>query len=204
MARYLGPVDKISRRFGVDLFGSAKTLERRKYPPGQHGERNARKKQSDYGIALGEKQKLRLQYGLLERQFRKYMEMALHRKGITGDTLIQLLETRLDNVVYRLGIGNTRRAARQFVNHGHIKVNGRQVDIPSFCCKPGDVISVKDASSSQQLAMRMLDSSQGRPVMDWLTLDRDKLTGTVNRIPEEGEINTMSNVQLVVELYARY
>lgn len=203
MARYLGPTDRINRRYGVALFGPSKALERRPYPPGMHGARGARRKQSDYAIALGEKQKLRLQYGLLERQFRKYFAEAQRRKGITGDTLIQLLETRLDNVVYRLGMGNTRRAARQFVGHGHILVNGKGVDIPSYACKPGDVISVRNSSRSQQLAMRMIDSTQASPVMDWLERDADKLTGTINRFPEAEEINTMVNVQLVVELYSR-
>ena len=203
MARYLGPTDRINRRYGVALFGPSKALERRPYPPGQHGARGARRKHSDYSIALGEKQKLRLQYGLLEKQFRKYFAEAQRRKGITGDTLIQLLETRLDNIVYRLGMANTRRAARQFVNHGHVLVNGKRVDIPSYACKPGDTISVRDVGRSQQLAMRMVDATQAVPLMDWLTLDKDKLTGTISRFPEAEEINTMVNVQLVVELYSR-
>lgn len=203
MARYLGPTDRINRRYGVALFGPSKALERRPYPPGQHGARGARRKHSDYSVALGEKQKLRLQYGLLEKQFRKYFAEAQRRKGITGDTLVQLLETRLDNVVYRLGMGNTRRAARQFVNHGHVLVNGQRVDIPSYCCKPGDKISVRSNSSSQQLAARMVDSTQATPVMDWLTMDAENLAGTVDRLPEADEINTLVNVQLVVELYSR-
>ncbi len=203
MARYLGPTDRINRRYGVALFGPSKALERRPYPPGQHGARGSRRKQSDYAISLGEKQKLRLQYGLLEKQFRKYFAEAQRRKGITGDTLIQLLETRLDNVVYRLGLGNTRRAARQFVNHGHVLVNGIRVDIPSYACKPGDVISIRDSNRSQQLARRMVDSTQAVPVMDWLTMDADQLRGTIDRFPEADEINPNVNVQLVVELYSR-
>ena len=203
MARYLGPTDRINRRYGVALFGPSKALERRPYPPGQHGARGSRRKHSDYSVALGEKQKLRLQYGLLEKQFRKYFAEAQRRKGITGDALVQLLETRLDNIVYRLGMANTRRAARQFVNHGHILVNDVSVDIPSFCVKPGDKISVRNNSSSQQLAMRMVDSTQAVPTMEWLSMDKDKLTATVNRLPEAEEINTMVNVQLVVELYSR-
>lgn len=203
MARYLGPTDRINRRYGVALFGPSKALERRPYPPGQHGARGSRRKHSDYSVALGEKQKLRLQYGLLEKQFRKYFAEAQRRKGITGDTLIQLLETRLDNVVYRLGMGNTRRAARQFVNHGHVLVNGKRVDIPSYVINPGDTVSVRSSSSSQQLAMKMVDSTQAVPVMEWLSFDKDKLTGTMTRIPEAEEINTMVNVQLVVELYSR-
>ncbi|MCB1089978.1 MAG: 30S ribosomal protein S4 [Verrucomicrobiae bacterium] len=203
MARYTGPTDKISRRFGVPLFGSSKALERRAYPPGQHGARSGRRKQSDYAIALGEKQKLRFQYGILEKQFRRYYEEAARRRGITGDTLLQLLELRLDNVCYRLGLGNTRRASRQFVNHGHITVNGRRVDVPSYQCKPGDVIKVSESNRSQQLAMRLVDLTQARPVLDWLMMDRDKLVGSVVRVPEREEIDPQVNVQQVVELYSR-
>ena len=203
MARYTGPTDKISRRFGVPLFGSSKALERRAYPPGQHGARSGRRKQSDYAIALGEKQKLRFQYGILEKQFRRYYEEAARRRDITGDTLLQLLELRLDNVCYRLGLGNTRRASRQFVNHGHITVNGRRVDVPSYQCKPGDVIKVSESNRSQQLAMRLVDLTQARPVLDWLMMDRDKLVGSVVRVPEREEIDPQVNVQQVVELYSR-
>jgi len=203
MARYTGPTDKISRRFGVALFGPSKSLERRAYPPGQHGVRSGRRKMSDYAVALSEKQKLRMQYGLLERQFRRYYEEAVRRRGITGDILLQLLELRLDNVCYRLGIGNTRRASRQFVNHGHVLVNGRRVDVPSYQCRPGDIVKVADNNRSQQLAIRMVDMTQARPVMDWLTMDRDKLVGTVVRIPEREEIDPLVNIQQVVELYSR-
>ena len=203
MARYTGPTDKISRRFGVPLFGPSKALERRAYPPGQHGVRSGRRKRSDYAIALAEKQKLRLQYGILEKQFRRYFAEAQRRRGITGEILLQLLEQRLDNVCYRIGLGSTRRASRQFVNHGHVEVNGKRVDIPSFQCSPGDVITVREANRSQQLAMRLLDSTQARPVPDWLTVDRDKLTGSMTRAPEREEIDPLVNEQLVVELYSR-
>lgn len=203
MARHTGPTDKISRRYGVPLFGPSKALERRPYPPGQHGARGARRKHSDYSIALAEKQKLRLQYGIMEKQFRRYFAEAQRRRGITGDILVQLLESRLDNVCYRLGLGNTRRGARQFVNHGHVTVNGKRVDIPSYSVKPGDVIKVSESTRSQQLAMRAVDLSSARPVMDWLTFDKDNLTGTVDRLPEAEEIDTQVNVQLVVELYSR-
>ncbi|MCB1086922.1 MAG: 30S ribosomal protein S4, partial [Verrucomicrobiae bacterium] len=152
---------------------------------------------------LGEKQKLRFQYGILEKQFRRYYEEAARRRGITGDTLLQLLELRLDNVCYRLGLGNTRRASRQFVNHGHITVNGRRVDVPSYQCKPGDVIKVSESNRSQQLAMRLVDLTQARPVLDWLMMDRDKLVGSVVRVPEREEIDPQVNVQQVVELYSR-
>ena len=203
MARYTGPTDRIARRYGVALFGPSKALERRPYPPGQHGARGARRKQSDYSVALAEKQKLRLQYGLLEKQFRRYFAEAQRQRGITGDVMIQLLETRLDNIVYRLGLGNTRRAARQFVNHGHVLVNGQRVDIPSYKVRVGDEISVASGNRSQQLAMRAVDLTSARPVMDFLSFDSDSLTGKLDRLPEADEIDTMVNVQLVVELYSR-
>src|SRR6188474_1281260 len=134
MARYTGAKDKISRRFGVPLFGPTKHLERRNYPPGQHGPKGSRRKASEYSVALGEKQKLRYQYGLLERQFRRFFEIASHRRGVTGEILLQLLETRLDNVVYRMGFANSRNASRQMVAHGHVAVNGRRTDISSYIC----------------------------------------------------------------------
>jgi small subunit ribosomal protein S4 len=203
MARYIGPKDKISRRFGVALFGPSKALERRNFPPGQHGFRAGRKKKSEYSVALGEKQKLRFQYGVLEKQFRGYYAEAARRRGVTGDALVQLLETRLDNVCYRLGLGNTRSAARQLVNHGHITVNGTKTDIASFQCKPGDVIKVGERAASQQLGLRALDLTQAVPLKEWLTLDRDAMAGTVARIPEEEDMDHGVNVQLVVELYSR-
>ncbi|MEZ7957935.1 MAG: 30S ribosomal protein S4 [Rubritalea sp.] len=203
MARYIGPKDKISRRFGVALFGPSKALERRNFPPGQHGFRAGRKKKSEYSVALGEKQKLRFQYGVLEKQFRGYYHEAARRRGVTGDAIVQLLETRLDNVCYRLGLGNTRSAARQLVNHGHITVNGTKTDIASFQCKPGDVIKVGERAASQQLGLRALDLTQAAPLKEWLTLDRDAMAGTVARIPEEEDMDHGVNVQLVVELYSR-
>src|SRR5207245_8758184 len=141
MARYTGPKTKISRRFGVPIFGPSKALERKNYSPGIHGPKGSRRKQSDYAIALGEKQKLRYQYGLLERQFRRYFQTALTKRGVTGEILLQLLETRLDNVIYRLGFANSRAGARQIVSHGHVTVNGRKVDIASYNVKPGDKIT---------------------------------------------------------------
>ncbi len=203
MARYTGPRAKISRRFGTALFGSSKALERRNFPPGQHGLRAGRKKKSDYSIALGEKQKLRFQYGVLEKQFRGYYEEAARRRGVTGETILQLLELRLDNVCYRLGFGNSRAAARQLVNHGHVYVNGTKVDIASYQVKPGDKIKVGSKPSAQQLALRMMDLTQSVPLVDWLTLDRDGLEGTVERVPERSDIDPLVNEQLIVELYSR-
>ncbi len=203
MARYTGPRAKISRRFGVSLFGPSKALERRNFPPGQHGVRAGRKKKSEYSVALGEKQKLRFQYGVLEKQFRGYYEEAARRRGITGEILLQLLETRLDNVCYRAGFGNSRQAARQLVNHGHVLVNGRCVDIASFQIKPGDIIKIGAKPSSQQLVIRMTDLTQSMPAVDWLNVDKDKLEATVTRMPERADINPLVNEQLIVELYSR-
>lgn len=203
MARYTGPRAKISRRFGVSLFGSSKALERRNFPPGQHGLRAGRKKKSDYSIALGEKQKLRFQYGVLEKQFRGYYQEAARRRGITGEILLQLLETRLDNVCYRLGFGNSRAAARQLVNHGHVLVNDQKVDIASYQVKPGDKIKIGGKPSAQQLALRMMDLTQSVPLVDWLTLDRESMVGVVERVPERSDIDPLVNEQLIVELYSR-
>lgn len=203
MARYTGPREKIARRFGVALFGPSKALELRNFPPGQHGARNTRRKTSEYGTALLEKQKLRYQYGVLEKQFRKFFEEAQRRKGVTGENLLQMLELRLDNVVYRLGFANTRFASRQLVSHGHISVNGHRVNVASYQCKPGDNITVRNSPRSQQLIGRFLEITQGNPVPEWMTVDRDSQKGTVNRVPVRDEINPIANEQLVVELYSR-
>ncbi len=203
MARYTGPRTKISRRFGVALFGSSKALERRNFPPGQHGVRAGRKKKSEYSVALGEKQKLRFQYGILEKQFRGYYEEAARRRGVTGVVLLQLLECRLDNVCYRAGFANSRQASRQMVNHGHVHVNGKRVDVPSYQVKPGDVIKVGAKPSSQQLALRMLDLTQAAPSVDWLEVNRDNMEVTMTRVPERSEIDPLVNEQLIVELYSR-
>jgi small subunit ribosomal protein S4 len=203
MARYTGPRTKISRRFGVSLFGPSKALERRNFPPGQHGVRAGRKKKSEYAVALGEKQKLRFQYGILEKQFRGYYEEAARRRGVTGEILLQLLETRLDNICFRAGFANSRQAARQLVNHGHVLVNGRRVDIPSCQVKPGDIIKVGSKPSSQQLAQRMTDLTQSMPAVDWISVDKDKFEATINRMPERSDIDPLVNEQLIVELYSR-
>jgi small subunit ribosomal protein S4 len=203
MARYSGPREKIARRFGIPIFGPSKALENRNFPPGQHGARNTRRKMSEYGTALAEKQKLRYQYGVLEKQFRRFFAEAQRRKGVTGENLLQMLELRLDNVAYRLGFANTRFASRQLVAHGHIKVNGTIVNVASYQCAPGDQITVKGAARSQQLVGRFLEMTQGVPVPDWMTLDRDKQEGKINRMPLREDINPIANEQLVVELYSR-
>jgi len=202
MARYTGPRTRISRRFGVPIFGPDKYLERRNYGPGVHGPKS-RRKHTDYGLGLIEKQKLRYYYGLLERQFRGVYERALKRRGVTGETMLQILETRLDNVVYNLGFANTRAAARQMVGHGHIKVNGRKVNIPSYGLKVNDVIEVKDHNVSHQLATKGLEVSTSRVVPDWLLLNKEAFKGTVMRIPTRAEIQPIANEQAVVEFYSR-
>src|SRR3977135_1131523 len=177
MGRYTGPKTKVSRRYGVPLFGPSKSLERKNYPPGMHGPKGSRRKQSDYAIALGEKQKLRYQYGLLERQFRRIFQNALRKRGVTGETLLQLLETRLDNVVFRLGLANTRSGARQLVSHGHVQVNGKNVNIASYNGKAGAEVLVKDTPKSRQLALRNLELTQIAPVPDWLAPHPGPLRG---------------------------
>ena len=202
MARYTGPRVRISRRLGVPIFGYSKSLEKRNYPPGQHGPKS-RRKVTDYALGLLEKQKLRYYYGLQERQFRRVYEAALRRRGVTGEQMLQLLETRLDSIVYSLGFGSTRSAARQMIAHGHIRVNGRKVDVPSFAVKVNDVIEVKNHAASRQLAARGLELSVSRPVPDWLTLTKDALKGSVMRLPTRQDIQPIANEQAVVEFYSR-
>ena len=203
MARYTGPTAKISRRFGVELFGPSKAFTRRPFPPGQHGARAGRKKKSDYGTMLAEKQKLRFMYGVLEGQFRRYYHEASRRRGVTGDILLQLLEQRLDNIIYRLNFANTRAAARQMVSHGHVRVNGKKVNIPSYSCKPGDVISVAAKARSQALANRFIELSPTGITPDWLEVDSAKLSAKMLRVPTVEEIAPIVNVQMIVELYSR-
>ena len=202
MARYTGPRDKINRRFGQPIFGASKALERRNFPPGVHGAKG-RRKQSDYAVALGEKQKMKYGYGLLEKQFRRVYQKAMQSRGVTGEKMLQLLETRLDTVVDRLGFSATHRGARQMVSHGHINVNGRRVSIPSYACRPGDVIEVRDNPKSRQLGSRGLETTQIRPLPDWMTLNKDAFKGTLTRVPTREELTPVANEQLVVELYSR-
>ncbi len=203
MARYTGPRVRISRRFGLPMFGPSKYLERRNYPPGVHGPKSRRSKVTEYGLGLIEKQKLRYYYGLMERQFRGVYEKARKRRGVTGEQMLQILETRLDNVVYHLGFANTRAAARQMVSHGHVRVNGRKVNVPSFGLKVNNAIQVKESNVSRQLVTKGLESAVSRAVPDWLSLNKDELKGVVMRIPTRDEIRPIANEQAVVEFYSR-
>jgi|SRR5882724_366971 small subunit ribosomal protein S4 len=203
MARYTGPTTRISRRFGQPIFGATKAFEKRNFPPGQHGPK-LRRKYSEYAIGLNEKQKLRYIYGLLERQFRRVFENAKRERGVTGERFLQLLETRLDSVVYLLGLGKSRAAARQFVNHGHIRVNGHKVDIASFNVKPGDEIEVKNSPSSRGIATRNIEENRSRNVPGWLALNAEAFKATVNRLPTRDEMEPGINEQLIVEFYSRF
>lgn len=202
MARYKGPRVRISRRFGLPIFGPTKYLERRNYGPGVHGPKS-RRKTTDYGLGLIEKQKLRYYYGLMEKQFRGVYEKALKRRGVTGEQMLQILETRLDNVVYHLGFGTTRAAARQMVAHGHVQVNGRKVSIPSYALRVNDAITVKNTTVSRQMATKAMELSTSRSVPDWLSLNKEEFKGVVMRIPTREEINPIANEQAVVEFYSR-
>ena len=202
MARYTGPRQKVSRRHNAQLFGPSKYFERKNYPPGMHGPK-ARRKLSEYGLALSEKQKLRYMYGLYEKQFRHVYTKALRKRGVTGETLLQLLETRLDNVAFRLGFATSRPFARQMVVHGHVRVNGRKVVSPSFNVKVGDVIEIRESPKTKAIVQKNLEANQMLAVPDWLVLDKDGIKGEVKRIPTREEIAPIVNERLVVELYSR-
>jgi len=203
MARTTGPKTKISRRLNTLIIGSPKAFERRSYPPGVHGQKGGRRKLSNYALALAEKQKLRYQYGVLERQFRRYFQIAVSTRGVTGEILLQILESRLDNIVYRLGFAKTRDAARQMVSHGHVQVNGRKLDCSSATLRAGDKVTIKDTPGARRLAAKNLDQTQIVTVPEWLVVDKDNFTGEVLRLPTREEINPVANEQLVVELYSR-
>ena len=203
MARYTGPTTRISRRFGQLILGSGKAFERRSYPAGQHGAK-LRRKVSEYAVGLNEKQKLRYIYGLLERQFRRVFENAKRERGVTGERFLQLLETRLDSVVYLLGFAKSRAAARQFVNHGHVRVNGHKVDIASYNVLEGDEVEIKNTPSSRQLATRCLEENRARNVPGWLTLNAEAFKAIVNRLPKRDEMEPGINEQLIVEFYSRF
>jgi len=202
MARYTGPRLRISRRFGIPIFGPSKYLERKNYGPGVHGPKS-RRKNTDYALGLIEKQKLRYYYGLLERQFRGVYQRALKSRGVTGETMLRILETRLDSIVYNLGFANTRPAARQLITHGHVKINGRKVSIPSYAVKVNDTIEIKESNVSRQAATRNLELAASRAVPDWLTLNKEGLKGTLMRVPSRADIHPIANEQAVVEFYSR-
>lgn len=200
MARYTGAKYKKSRRLGFSTLENGKDLAKRPYAPGIHGT-DRRKKLSEYGVQLQEKQKVRFMYGLNEKQFKKTFERASKMKGIAGENLLRLLESRLDNLVYRMGMASTRRAARQVVNHGHIMVNGVKVDIPSYTCKPGDVISVKEQSLNHAAIKAAVEATLNYPA--FVEFDKNKLTGTYLRYPDRSELNQEVNESLIVEYYNR-
>ena len=201
MARYTGPTTRISRKFGEPIFGADKNFEKKNYPPGQHGLNKRRRKTSEYGIQLMEKQKAKYTYGVLEKQFRNLFEKANRIKGTTGEILLQLLESRLDNVVYRLGIAPSRAAARQLVSHRHILVNGELVSIPSYSLKAGDIISVREKSKSLEV---INDSLSGRrTTSSWLEWDKNMMTGKFLNQPEREDIPENIKEQLIVELYSK-
>lgn len=200
MARYTGSLWKKSRRYGISLTGTGKELEKRPYAPGQHGP-NQRKKLSEYGLQLQEKQKLRFMYGINERQFRKIFNEAGKMRGIHGENFIILLESRLDNLVYRAGFARTRRQARQLVNHGHFLVDGQRVDIPSYRVKPGQTITVREKSKNLDIIAEAIEVNNYVP--EYLTVDADKKEFTYNRLPERSEVLSEINESLIVEFYSR-
>ena len=202
MARYTGPTTKIARRFGEPIYGSDKSYERKSYPPGMHGKNKRHKKVSEYGQQLAEKHKAKYTYGLLERQFANLFERATRKKGVTGEILLQLLEARLDNVVYRLGIAPTRAAARQLVSHCHIVVNGEVVNIPSFTVRPSDLIGVREKSKSLQVIVDSLAVNH-RSRYAWLEWDEKAMVGKFLNLPERADIPENIREQLIVELYSK-
>ena len=202
MARYTGPKSKIARKFGEPIFGPDKALEHRNYPPGQHGIAHRRKKISEYGTQLKEKQKAKYTYGLLEKQFRNLFEKAERSGGITGEVLLQLLECRLDNTVYRLGIAPTRAAARQLVSHRHITVNGKVCNIPSASVKPGDIVAVREKSKALEVIADSLRSNRVTK-FSWLEWDAVSMSGKLLNVPERSDIPENIKEQLIVELYSK-
>ena len=208
MARYRGPVEKIERRFGVSLnlkgerrLAGKSALEKRPYAPGQHGQR--RKKVSEYGLQLNEKQKAKFMYGVSEKQFRRLFAEANRRDGNTGEILILLLEQRLDNVVYRMGFATTRSSARQFVNHGHVLVDGKRVDIPSFRVKAGQKIEIREKSKTNPQIVRSLELTNQTGMVEWVDVDKEKVFGIYTRLPERSEVIIPVEERLIVELYSK-
>ncbi|MDA0984354.1 MAG: 30S ribosomal protein S4 [Bacteroidetes bacterium] len=201
MARYTGPKTKIARKFGEPIFGEDKSFEKRNYPPGQHGNARRRGKKSEYAVQLMEKQKAKFTYGILERQFRNLFEKASRSKGVTGEVLLQLCESRLDNVVYRLGLSTSRSGARQLVSHRHITVNGSILNIPSYQVKKGDVIGVREKSKTLNIIVEA--NGKDASAYEWLSWNRDQLQGTFVSVPERLQIPENIKEQLIVELYSK-
>ena len=201
MARYTGPKTKIARKFGEAIFGEDKAFEKRNYPPGQHGNNRRRPKKSVYAIQLMEKQKAKFTYGILERQFKNLFERASRSKGVTGEVLLQLCESRLDNIVYRLGIAPTRSAARQLVNHRHITINGSVNNVPSTHIKEGDVVGVREKSKSLEVVERSL--AETNALQEWLSWNEATLEGTLVSVPTRDQISENIKEQLIVELYSK-
>ncbi len=201
MARYIGPKSKIARKFGEPIFGPDKVLAKKNYPPGQHGN-NRRRKTSEYGLQLREKQKAKYTYGVLERQFRRMYERAQRTPGVTGVILLQLLETRLDNIVYRLGFAPTRAGARQLVSHKHITVDGKVVNIPSYQVRPGQVVAVREKDKSMQVILDSLDAFN-HSKYPWIEWNESALAGTLIHVPEREDIPENIKEQLIVELYSK-
>jgi len=201
MARYTGPKSKIARKFGQAIFGDDKSFEKRNYPPGQHGNNRRRGKKSEYAIQLMEKQKAKYTYGILEKQFRNMFDKATRSTGITGEVLLQLCESRLDNVVFRMGISPSRSGARQLVSHRHITVNGGILNIPSYQVKPGDVISVREKSKSLEIVNNSLSANSN--VYEWITFNNDTKEGTFVSVPQRIQIPETINEQFIVELYSK-
>ena len=209
MARYIGPVCRLCRREGMKLFLKGErcytekcAIEKRNFAPGQHG-KTRKSKLAGYGVQLREKQKVKRIYGVLENQFRRYFEMADRTRGITGETLLQLLERRLDNVIYRLGLGTSRAQARQFVLHGHFLVNGRKVDVPSYQVKAGDTITVRGTSAQNASIVHAMEEVKGRGIPEWLTFDTGQMAGRIQSLPTREQINLPVQEQLIVELYSK-
>lgn len=200
MARYTGPINRKSRRLGFSILENGKDLAKRPYAPGQHGQKR-QGKLSNYGVQLQEKQKVRLMYGVNEKQFRITFDQAGKMKGVHGENFLKLLESRLDNLVYRIGFATTRRGARQLVNHGHITVNGKKVDIPSYRCKAGDVIAIKESDRDLKIVKSSLEALHNR--VEFVSFDEAKMAGTYVRYPERSELNNEINESLIVEFYNR-
>ncbi len=200
MSRYTGPSYRKSRRLGFSTLETGKDIAKRPFAPGQHGNKRA-KKLSNYGVQLQEKQKVRFMYGLSEKQFHTLFLKAGKQKGVHGENFLKLLESRLDNLVYRIGFATTRKGARQFVNHGHVTVNGKKVDIPSYQCKPGDVIAIKENAKEMAIVKSSLEALNKR--VEFVTYDESKMAGTYVRYPERSELNADINESLIVEFYNR-